>query len=105
MFPSSANKPMITGMGWYSEEQYALLLQYAADVDNLPETYEEWRAITEKTLYDLRQRGIPAVKMKIDVMALKAWCEANNLPLNGENRTRYVTTLTRRRFPTPRARI
>ena len=81
---------MIVGIAWYRSEQYGLLRALAADADLMANTYEEWLAGVTKTMDDLRQRGIVARRVDVDVRELVAWCQQRGRPLDGEARSIYA---------------
>ena len=81
---------MIVGIAWYRPEQYGLLRALSADTDSMANTYEEWLAGVTKTMDDLRQRGIVARKVDVEVGELAAWCQQRGRPLDGDARASYV---------------
>jgi len=85
------NEPnMIVGIAWYRQEQYGLLRALAADADSMANTYEEWLAGVTKTMDDLRERGITARRVDVDVRELAAWCQQRGKPLDGGSRSAYA---------------
>jgi hypothetical protein len=92
---------MITGVAWYRPEQWARLREISEDVENLDDTYEEWRQKAEQAL----REGIPAdvtvEKVDIDVEEVLAWCNVLGLPMNAQSRARYVSDRLRRKYEAP----
>ena len=81
---------MIVGVAWYRPEQYALLRALAADADSMANTYEEWLAGVTRTMDDLRQRGIAAQRVDVDVKELADWCQQRGKLLDGAARSTYA---------------
>jgi hypothetical protein len=81
---------MIVGIAWYRPEQYELLRALASDADSMANTYEEWLAGVTKTMAELRQRGIVARRVDVEVRELAAWCEQHGRPLDGKARSIYA---------------
>ena len=81
---------MIVGIAWYRPEQYGLLRALAADTDSMGRTYEEWLAGVTRTMEDLRQRGVVARRVDVEVGELAAWCEQRGRPLDGKARSTYA---------------
>ena len=82
---------VLIGIAWYRPDQYALLRALAVDSDSMADTYEQWLAGVTKTIDDLRQRGVVARKVNVDINDLVAWCQQRKKPLNGAARSEYVT--------------
>jgi hypothetical protein len=66
-----ADSRMVTGVAWYRPEQWARLREISEDVENLEDTYEEWRQKAEQVLRD----SIPAevTVEKVDIDGKKLW--------------------------------
>lgn len=87
----SLTPKMIVGVAWFREEQWQWLRALAADPEVLEPTHAEWAAIAEKTMKNLAKHGVIAQKVVVDVYDLKAWCVAQNRPLDSSARAAYVT--------------
>ena len=88
----SANRTPKTayGLAWYKQEQWQHLLDVSADKDNLENTYAEWVKNAEKALKQFQRQGMKVVKVNVDIDDLCFWCQAQNIPVNGESRVNYV---------------
>ena len=80
---------IVVGIAWYREDQYELLRALATDTDSMAETYERWHAGVIKTMDDLRQQGIDARRVDVDIRDLAAWCAERGMPLDGKSRSMY----------------
>ena len=89
---------LVTGIAWYRPEQWQRLRDVSEDVENLEVTYEAWLQTAEQML----REGIPAdvsvEKVDIDVEEVLAWCNARNLPMNAQSRSRYVSDRMRQKY-------
>jgi hypothetical protein len=100
---SSHPKETVTHfLGWYSREQWPLLLSLASDAGELAPTYDEWMASINRGLSELRQSGVVPNPIEIDVEALNLWCQGLDIPLDGEARAKYVAEVGRSRTETSR---
>lgn len=88
--------PANVAVAWYDPVEWAKLKEIAEDAENLDESYQAWRRGAEKCHRELRRRGIIAYRQSIDVGALVAWCESNNLPINSASRAQYAAELALR---------
>jgi hypothetical protein len=78
------------GVAWYRPEQWQRLREISVDRDELEDTHQEWVRDTEKAIRELNRNGIQCVKVTVEVEQLLSWCQSQNLPVNGEARSRYV---------------
>jgi hypothetical protein len=88
---------MVTGCAWYRLEQWERLLEISEDRDKLGETYAAWAANAEERLQEMRQIGIRAEKVEVDVEELLAWCRAQGREVDGAARAAYAAEVLRRR--------
>ena len=93
----SGGDELVTGICWYSAEQWARLREVASDRGELEETHEEWLAMMKRTLRSLREAGIRYQLVEIDVEELVSWCKRKGLPVNGSSRAEYATRLLQQR--------
>jgi hypothetical protein len=80
----------VVGVAWYREDQYALLRALATDTDSMADTYEQWHTGVNKTMDDLREQGIDARRVDVDIRELTAWCAERRMPLDGKARSTYA---------------
>ena len=87
---------MIIGVGWYSADQWTMLKLMADDPHALDATYEQWRTGAERALQQLKnQPGVRAVKVSVDVQALREWCRNQQIPLDGSARANFIAEQVR----------
>jgi hypothetical protein len=51
---------------------------------------EEWLSGVSKTMNELRQSGVTARRVDVDVKELADWCRERGRPLDGEARSMYA---------------
>ena len=79
------------GLAWYRPEQWQRLREISVDRAELEDTHREWLRNSEKAIRELNRNGIESVKVPLDVEELLHWCQSQNLPVDAEARSRYVT--------------
>ena len=92
-----ADSKIVTGVAWYRPEQWARLREISEDVENLDDTYEEWRQKAEQALRDI-PADVTVEKVDIDIEEVVAWCNVLGLPMNAQSRARYVSDRLRQKY-------
>jgi hypothetical protein len=92
-----ADSKIVTGVAWYRPEQWARLREISEDVENLDDTYEEWRQKAEQALRDI-PADVRVEKVDIDLEEVVAWCNVLGLPMNAQSRARYVSERLRQKY-------
>lgn len=93
--PKSPEK-VVMGVGWYRPEQWKLLRQISADVNELEKTHAEWLAIAEKAVKDLKRQGLSIIKVDVDVEELRNWCGRQGLPIDASARAQFISLETQK---------
>jgi hypothetical protein len=90
--PKSKINPPASGVGvaWYRPEQWEMLRNASVDKDKLEDTHAEWQKDAERVVKELRQQGFYVVKIDVEIADLLLWCESQEIPLNGEARSKYA---------------
>ena len=78
------------GIAWYEPDQWQQLLAVSVDRDKLEETYDEWVQDAERVIRELRRQGVQVVKVRVKIDELVAWCQSQNISVNGEARSQYA---------------
>lgn len=82
-------------VGWYAEQEWAKVRAAAADPQLLEATYADWLEVAERSIADLRARGIIAKKMLVTADELLAWCLAHGKPNDTASRAEFVSQQAR----------
>ncbi len=88
-------KKVKIGIGWYREEQWNLLRENSVDVDKIENTYFEWVVNANEAIKNFENLGQSIVKIDIDVNELIEWCKKNNIPVDGESRSKFISLKTK----------
>ncbi len=82
--------PIVVGLAWYAEGQWARLKELAADADKLEDSFDEWRLHATRLEADLKKKGVACERVCVDVDAMAAWCRGRGMRFDGEARADYV---------------
>lgn len=66
-------------VSWFTRDEYDALRRLLPNVDNLPNTFDEWSEATAKQIAELESHGIIAEKAIIHPQEFAAWCRASGL--------------------------
>lgn len=77
-------------LAWYTEEQWELLRQVAADWDSMDQTFAQWKNSAGNAYRVLLESGYPVETVDVDVTDLIQWCKSRNRPIDGEARSDYI---------------
>jgi hypothetical protein len=83
--------PVVVGVSWYSEDEWAKVKSFAADPDVFEASFDEWLAMAESALGQLTSMGIVPTKVFIEAQAFKEWCARKSMPNNAQSRSEYVS--------------
>jgi len=78
------------GFAWYRKDQWLLLKALSVDSDQMDNTYEDWLRGATSSFERLVQQGMLVKRVEVDIRDLVAWCEKQNVPLNGAARSGYA---------------
>jgi hypothetical protein len=84
------NSDSIVFLGYYSAEQYQLLLQCANDLKKLDRRWEDWLSGYLKAKSFLSKQ-FAVEDFHVDVKKMNEYFRSKKLKNNGENRSRYIT--------------
>jgi hypothetical protein len=80
----------ISGIPWYTEEDYPKLLSLFEDGKDLPEAFHDWEEQAEGTEQSYRQRGFQVFRVPLEPAKFSAWCKREGLRLNAASRKRFA---------------
>jgi hypothetical protein len=98
--PMQTNPEMITGIGWYSPDQWAMLKLLADDSAALDSSYEAWMKNAENVFQTLQghQSGVRPVRIHIDVEVLRTWCRDHGYGLDAPARAKFITEQVKKTY-------
>jgi hypothetical protein len=81
----------VIGITWYKDEAtYRRALAIFSDPNDMPTTYEDWRAIVRRECEEVKGAGNIALRVDLDPETFKDWCKAHGFPPNAQGRTGFV---------------
>ena len=80
---------------FYTPNSYEELKKIADDKQVLCDSYSEWLVEFSKAVSGLKEQGLEAVPVTINMAELKNWCEINKLKNTSSSRSRYVAELSK----------
>jgi hypothetical protein len=78
---------------FYSQEDYAKLLEISDDRESMCDTYEDWLVQFMKMRTGLEEEHIAVSPVRIKLDALLKFCKENNIKNTGEARSKYASYL------------
>jgi hypothetical protein len=87
---SSSIIPMITGMAWYRQDEWARLKREFDDTDHYPTTWREWRQKAERGIDELLARGQIISPVGLSADEIQNFCIARKLANVSRTRIRLV---------------
>jgi len=82
---------MVTGVAWYTSSEWARVKATALDPERFEASFEEWFAMAEKALADLRKAGVDAQKYLVSAQELREWCAEKGVSNDAAARSRFVS--------------
>jgi hypothetical protein len=81
----------VIGIAWFKDEAtYRRALAIFTDPENMPASFEEWKALVGKEREMIRDSGNIAIRADIDPDTFADWCTARGLEANSRGRTAFV---------------
>ena len=80
---------MIAGIAWFERRDFATLEQVKLEPSPFA-TYDEWLEHTITHGDRLKAKGVKSIRIVIESLTFKAWCERKNYKLTSEARNEYV---------------
>ncbi len=81
----------VVGIAWYKDEAaYRGALDIFTDSENMPASFEDWKALVEKELEIIKDSGNIAIRADIDPDTFTAWCASRGLEANSRGRIAFV---------------
>ena len=81
----------IIGIAWFEDEAtYRRALAIFADPQNMPASFEEWKALVGKECELVKEAGNIALRADIDPDTFTDWCASRGFQTNSEGRRAFV---------------
>ena len=81
----------VIGIAWFKDERtYRRALAIFTDPENMPATYEDWKAIVGRQCEEIKGAGNIAIRADIDPETFTDWCNERGLEANSQGRRAFV---------------
>ena len=81
---------VLTGIAFYTREEWHILKQVVSDPDVLDDTYEDWQQGLGNLIETFAKEGVDFRKVDINVSELVRWCTEQGIPINGKARAQFA---------------
>jgi hypothetical protein len=79
---------------FYTFESYNELKEAADDKEVLCDTYSDWLVEFTKAVEGLKEQGLEAAPVKINITELNKWCKRNKLKNTTAARSKYAAEIS-----------
>jgi hypothetical protein len=81
----------VIGIAWFKDElTYRRALAIFTDSENMPATYEDWKALVGRQCEEIKGGGNIAVRADIDPETFIDWCNSRGFKADSQCRTAFV---------------
>ena len=80
---------------FYTPASYEELKEVADDKKDLCDTYADWLVEFSKAVKGLKEQGLEAMPVNININELKKWCKQNNIKNTSSSRSKYVLEISK----------
>jgi hypothetical protein len=81
----------VIGIAWFKDElTYRRALAIFTDSENMPATYEDWKALVGRQCEEIKGGGNIAIRADIDPETFTDWCNVRGFRANSQGRTAFV---------------
>jgi hypothetical protein len=81
----------VIGIAWFKDElTYRRALAIFTDSQNMPATYEDWKALVGRQCEEVKRAGNIAIRADIDPETFVDWCNVHGLKTNSQGRIAFV---------------
>lgn len=88
--PQTQPPAALQAMVWYKEEDWDTLMEIFTDSEKLPPTYETWLQRAKEKQVEVEALGCKVLKVYIDPINFKGWCESKGFEMNSEARAQMA---------------
>jgi hypothetical protein len=81
----------VIGIAWFKDElTYGRALAIFTDSENMPATYEDWKALVGRQCEEVKGAGNIALRADIDPETFTGWCNGRGFKADSQGRTAFV---------------
>jgi hypothetical protein len=81
----------VIGVAWFNDElTYRKALSIFTDAQNMPATFEDWKALVQRQCKEIRGTGNVALRVDIDPEAFADWCHSHGFLADSKGRVAFA---------------
>jgi hypothetical protein len=81
----------VIGVAWFKDERtYRRALAIFTDSDNMPATYEDWKALVGRQCEEIKGSGNIAIRAEIDPGTFSDWCNLHGFLADSQGRSAFA---------------
>ncbi len=81
----------VIGIAWFKDEPtYRKALAIFTDSENMPTSYEDWKALVGRLCEEIKSAGNIALRADIDPETFTDWCNRHGFRADSQGRTAFV---------------
>ncbi len=81
----------VIGIVWFKDEPtYRKALAIFTDSENMPASYEDWKALVGRLCEEIKSAGNIALRADIDPETFTDWCNRHGFRADSQGRTAFV---------------
>ncbi len=81
----------LVGILWFNDKSaYRRALEIFTDSQNMPDTYEDWKALVDRQLAEIKRTGNIAIRADFDPESFMGWCISRGFQANSQARTAFA---------------
>ena len=81
----------VIGVAWFNDElTYRRALAIFTDAKNMPDTFEDWKALVQRQCEEIQGTGNIAIRADIDPETFTDWCHSHGFLANSQGRSAFA---------------
>ena len=81
----------VIGVAWFNDElTYGRALAIFTDAENMPATFEDWKALVGRQCAEIKGSGNIAIRADIDPETFAEWCNLHGFLANSQGRSAFA---------------
>ncbi len=78
----------VIGIAWFKDELiYRKALAIFTDAENMPATYEDWKALVGRECEEIKRIGNVAIRADVDPEEFTDWCNGRGFKADSQGRS------------------
>jgi hypothetical protein len=81
----------VIGVAWFNDKlTYRRALAIFTDAKNMPDTFEDWKALVQRQCEEIKGTGNIAIRADIDPKTFTDWCHSHGFLANSQGRSAFA---------------